>query len=117
MGVKGVFEKVVSACVVLLVRLCDLEVNSEMVDSCRDAIRLDIDGCEGAVRCSVVVLPGQCRRPMRKVASDMMRALRDIVDCAGDEPEWVSDESCRSLVGVHVRVGTSKPSRLGTKSQ
>lgn len=50
---------------------CDIEMD----ELCRTAIRLDIDSCEFVVNVMEDGLPAHCRRPIRKVASDIERAV------------------------------------------
>lgn len=52
-----------------------LDCNIEMDEICRDVIRLEFDSCEFEVRVIEVGLPAQCRRPIRKVASDIVRVF------------------------------------------
>lgn len=52
-----------------------LDCNIRMDEMCRDGFRLDIDSCEFDVRVIEEGLPTQCRRPIRKVASDMVRLV------------------------------------------
>jgi len=54
-----------------------LDCNIEMDEMCRDVIRLEFDRCEFEVRVIELGLPAQCRRPIRKVASDIVRLVDD----------------------------------------
>jgi len=50
---------------------CDIEMD----DTFRAAIRLDIDSCEFVVNVIEDGLPAQCRKPIRKVASDIEKTV------------------------------------------
>lgn len=47
---------------------------------CRAVMIVDSDKCVVGDKCMVVARPGQCRRPILKVASDILLCVDDVCD-------------------------------------